>query len=232
MFVGETGVLRVVERTAEVMKTTKKDHPDDLRAMGVIDFPTIQKYLNLWYSLSLDLFGGEVSSNAASFFANGLKGRAKEADFADHVALEGSYAMDLVKEGRLTKDEVPMRNAMNEVLRDAYIEDCQRGVDKWNRAIEAHGIPFKLTLPSRRFHRHIGIYADIGADREGNLMTRAEFDAKKAEWLPSEADKAFVRSLMTKPNFEAGKMANWIAPPKQGIKGRPVDFDYVRRAEA
>ena len=49
-----------------------------MRALGVIDLPTMQKYLNLWYSLSLDLFGGEISSNAASFFAAGLKGRAKE----------------------------------------------------------------------------------------------------------------------------------------------------------
>ena len=24
---------------------------------------------------------------------------------------------------------------MNEVLRDEYVDDCQRGVDKWNRAI-------------------------------------------------------------------------------------------------
>ena len=28
--------------------------------------------------------------------------------------------------------------------------------------------------------------------------------------------------------IESGKFANWIAPPKSGIKGRPVDFEYVR----
>ena len=38
----------------------------------------IQKHLNQWFSLSLDLHGSEVSSNAASYFANGLKGRALE----------------------------------------------------------------------------------------------------------------------------------------------------------
>ncbi len=79
--------------------------------------------------------------------------------------------MDVVKDGHLSREDVPMRNAMNEVLRDAYVEDCQRGVDKWNRAIAAHGIPFELKLPSRRFHRHIGIYAGIHADPQGNLLT-------------------------------------------------------------
>ena len=74
MFVGETGVLRVVERTAELMKQTR----GRCARLGGIDLPTMQKYLNLWYSLSLDLFGGEISSNAATFFADGLKGRAKE----------------------------------------------------------------------------------------------------------------------------------------------------------
>src|SRR5215813_9332664 len=57
MFVGETGVLRVVERTAAQMAEKKIEHVDRVRAAGLIDLPTMQKYLNLWYSLSLDLFG-------------------------------------------------------------------------------------------------------------------------------------------------------------------------------
>jgi benzoyl-CoA 2,3-dioxygenase component B len=228
MFVGETGVLRIVDRTAQKMAESKKDHPDDIRQLGVIDLPTMQKYLNLWYTLSLDLFGGEISSNAASFFATGIKGRAKEEQFEDHRALTGAYAMDVLKDGRLEREDVPLRNAMNEVLRDAYVEDCQRGVDKWNRAIAAHGIPFELKLPSRRFHRHIGIYAGVHADPQGNLLTAEQWEARKGEWLPSEADKSFVKSLMTKAVFDPKQMANWISPPKQGIKGRPIDFEYVR----
>ena len=190
--------------------------------------PTIQRALNLWYSLSLDLFGGEISSNAASFFATGLKGRAKEDQYEDHKALEGSYTFDVVKDGKLVKEEVPLRNAMNEVLRDGYVDDCQRGVDKWNRAIAEHGIDFTLTLPSRRFHRQIGIYADVCADPAGNIIPREEFEAKKGAWLPSADDRAFVASLMTKPIYDPKQMANWISPPKHGIKGRPVDFEYVR----
>src|SRR5690606_18485046 len=114
-----------------------------------------------------------------------LKGRAKEDKFEDHKALEGSYAMDVPKDGKLAREEVALRNAMNEVLRDAYVEDCQRGVDKWNRAIKEHGIDFELVLPSRRFHRHIGIYAGVHTDVQGNLVTKEEFEAKKDAWLPS-----------------------------------------------
>jgi benzoyl-CoA 2,3-dioxygenase component B len=228
MFVGETGVLRVVDRTAQQMKEHKAETPEAVRKLGLIDLPTMQKYLNLWYTLSLDLFGGEISSNAASFFATGLKGRAKEEQFEDHKALDKFYGMEVPKDGKLVHEDVPLRNAMNEVLRDAYVDDCQRGVDKWNRTIAEHGIDFKLTLPSRRFHRHIGIYANIPCDPQGNVITKEAWDAQKEAWLPSEADKTYVKSLMQKPIFDPKQMANWIAPPKQGIKGRPVDFEYVR----
>jgi len=139
--------------------------------------------------------------------------------------------MDVYKEGAVQRDEVPLRNAMNEVLRDEYVADCQRGVDKWNRAIAAHGVEHQLTLPSRRFHRHIGLYADVPCDPAGKVISKEEFERRKNEWLPSEADKAFVKSLMQNPIFDPKQMANWIAAPKQGLKGRPIDFDYVRRCE-
>jgi benzoyl-CoA 2,3-dioxygenase component B len=228
MFVGETGILRIVDRTSQVMRDQKVDHPDDVRKLGLIDLPAMQRALNLWYSLSLDLFGGEISSNAASFFATGLKGRAKEAEYEDHRALEGAYRMDVVRDGALRQEDVPLRNAMNEILRDKYVEDCQRGVDKWNRTIKANGIDFELKLPSRRFNRHIGIYSELRSDPAGNILSAAEFAAKRDEWLPNAADKAHLQSIMQKPVYNPKQMANRIAPPKQGIKGRPVDFEYVR----
>jgi benzoyl-CoA 2,3-dioxygenase component B len=226
MFVGETGVLRILDRTCQLMK---QDPNADARAQGGIDLPTIQKYLNWWYSVSLDLFGGEVSSNAATFFASGLKGRAKEDRYEDHLALEQFKTIATPKDGRLVDEEVPLRNAMNEVLREEYIDDSQRGVDKWNRLLAEHGVDFRLTLPSRRFNRHAGIYAGMRFDPEGNLISEEEWAARQGKWLPSDADKAYIKSLM-KPVYEPGKMANWIAPPKQGIKGRPIEFEYVRRA--
>jgi benzoyl-CoA 2,3-epoxidase subunit B len=231
MFVGETGILRVVQRTCELMKKNKNE---DCRAEGGIDLPTIQKYLNFWYSVSLDLFGGEISSNAANFFASSLKGRAKEEGYEDHKALDAVYPMDVPVPGgaggkaSFKREDVPLRNAMNEVLRDEYVEDSQRGVDKWNRAIAEAGFSFKLTLPSRRFHRAGGIYAGLHFDPEGNPLTREEWEANKDKWLPNEADELYVKSLMSKPTFDPKQMANWIGAPPRGIKGKPVDFEYVR----
>jgi benzoyl-CoA 2,3-dioxygenase component B len=227
MFVGETGVMRIVKRACELMK---QDANEDARARGGIDLQTVQRYINFWYSSSLDLFGGEISSNAASYFASGLKGRAHEAKkFEDHVAMEGSYEMAVPANGALQTKLVPMRNAMNEVLRDAYIDDNQRGVDRWNKTIREAGIDFELRLPSKRFNRRLGIYAGQHFDVDGNSISAEEFENRRAEWLPSEADKDYVKQLQ-RPVLERGKMANWIAPPARGINGKPLDFEYIRRA--
>jgi benzoyl-CoA 2,3-dioxygenase component B len=225
MFVGETGIQRIAERSAQLMK---ENDTSDVRKLAAIDLPTVQKYLNYWYSLSLDLFGGEISSNAAAYFATGLKGRAHEERFEDHVALSGSYGMDVPKDGKLEREEVPLRNAMNDILRDAYIEDCQRGVDKWNKSIADQGVDFVLSLPSRRFHRAVGLYAGLAFNPAGDLLTQAEWEAHRDEWLPSDSDREFINGLMGAPIHEPGKMANWIAAPKRGIKGKPVEYEYVR----
>jgi benzoyl-CoA 2,3-epoxidase subunit B len=225
MFVGETGVQRVIQRTVELMKQA----PDgDVRAAGGIDLGTIQRYLNLWYSLSLDLFGSEISTNAATFFANGLKGRAREDKYPDHVALEGSYSMELPEGDGLRLQEVALRNAMNEVLRDGYVEDCQRGVDRWNKVLADAGMSERLALPSRRFHRQQGVFAGHHFDPAGRRLTKGQWDAHRDDWLPSAADLAFVKSLQARPVTAPGQMANWIAPPARGINARPLDFAYVR----
>jgi benzoyl-CoA 2,3-dioxygenase component B len=228
MFVGETGVDRIVARTCDLMKA---DPNGDARAGGGLDLPTLQKYINLWFTLSLDLFGGEISSNAADFFASGLKGRFKEAQYEDHVALGTSYAMTQIRDGRPVSEDVPLRNAMNEVLRDGYVADCQRAVDKWNRTIERSGATeARLSLPSRRFHRAIGLYAGLPFDVRGELCAADELARRLGDWLPGDADRAYVQSLM-RPVTERGKIASWIAPPTKGINGQPFDFEYVRPAE-
>ncbi len=226
MFVGETGVSRVVRRACELMK---RDPNEDARAQGGIDLDTIQRYVNFWFSSSLDLFGGEISSNAADYFAAGLKGREKEERFEDHVALAGTYRMEVPEGDRLAPKEVPLRNAMNEVLRDAYVADNERAVGRWNAIVAEAGIGRALRLPSRRFNRRMGIYAGRCFDPEGRPITREEFDRRAPEWLPGEADRAYVRSLMA-PVLERGKMAHWIGAPARGINGQPLDFEYVRRA--
>jgi len=222
MFVGETGVGRVVERACQLMRET-----DDVRKQGGIDLPTIQKFLNFWFSVSVDLFGGEKSSNAADYFASGLKGRYREESCADHLALEGFYKMDLVEDGKVVQEEVPTRNAMNELLRDSYIEDCQRGVDRWNKVLEKHEMDFRFMLPDRKFNRAIGAYQSLEFDPTGKHLTADEWEKQKNNWLPSDADREYVQSLMHGVT-EIGKVANWVAPPARGINGQPFEFEYVR----
>jgi benzoyl-CoA 2,3-dioxygenase component B len=239
MFVGETGVDRVVQRTCEVMKELGSDDPAVVMKGGVIPLEMIQRHVNLWFSLSEDLFGGEISSNAAEFFAAGLKGRYKEAQYTDHVALTASYEMPVPgDDGKLQVQNVPLRNAMNEVLRDNYVADCQRACDKWNRTIDRvlgeRGAQHHLKLPSRRFHRHIGVYAMTSGryfDPDGNPLSADAFEASRARWLPSAADRAYIKELQ-KPVYERGKIAGWVAPPARGINGQPFDFEYVKYSPA
>ncbi|MFN8909769.1 MAG: benzoyl-CoA 2,3-epoxidase subunit BoxB [Betaproteobacteria bacterium] len=224
MFVGETGVGRVVKRTLEVMKELGSDDPAAIRAAGAIDLPTIQRYLNFWFTSSLDLFGSEVSSNAASSFANGIKGRPDESQYEDHDCRTASFSLD-TPQGR---EDVPLRNAMNQVMRESYIKDCEIGMKRWNLAIQRAGHEaLRLTLPSPRFHRSIGVWAGLSVDPSGNAMEPAEHARSLPRWLPSEADRAFVHSLMRRVT-EPGKMAAWIAPPDRGINNLPVEYEYVR----
>ena len=225
LFVGHTGVDRVIQRTCEMMNG---DNDHDVTKDGGIPLEIIQRYINRWYSLSLDLFGSEVSSNGATFFANSLKGRFQEQKrWTDHVGLEGSKVLDVVRNGALTKEEVPLRNAMNEVLRDEYIADCEKALTLWNRTVQKAGIDFTLSLPNRKFHRHQGEYAGHHFNPAGELISDEEWEAKKDGWVASDADREYVQSLMTQVT-ETGKFANWIAPPKRGINNTPIEFEYVK----
>jgi len=228
MFVGETGIGRVIRRALEVMKELGSEDAEKIRAHGAIDLATVQRYINFWCSSSVDLFGSEVSTNAASYFANGLKGRPDEAGYEEHRCLGTTYAIEKPREGDgVESEEVPMRNAMNEIVRKAYLRDCDIGVQRWNRVIKKAGVAFELKLPSERFRRAVGLWAGHHFDPSGKPVTAAEWDAQVHEWIPTEADKAFVQSLM-RPVTEPGKMAGWIAPPERGINNLPVEYEYVR----
>jgi benzoyl-CoA 2,3-dioxygenase component B len=227
MFVGETGVGRVVQRTCEVMR---QHRTEDVRKYGALDLPTIQKYLNFHYSVSLDLFGSEVSTNAANFYTMGLKGRFEETKKSDdHRLTTATYPVSAIEGHRIVTREEAALPALNERLRDDYIADCQRGVDRWNRIIREQGIDVTLRLPHRGFHRAIGLFAETHVSPDGRLLSQAEWDAQKSQWLPGAEDEAFVESLMT-PVTEPGKFASWIAPPPRGINGLPVDHEYVKLA--
>jgi benzoyl-CoA 2,3-dioxygenase component B len=224
MFVGQTGIARVIARTAEIVKEFPDSNPAE---HGAIPFELIQKYINFWASSSVDLFGAEVSSNSSNFFSSGLKGRAYEERYDDHLANDAFYNMERFKEGRIQTEEVPLRNAMNEVLRDEYIKDTEKGIDYWNRIMEKEELSFRFKLPHRRFQRSVGEYAGQPFDLEGNLISQEVFDQKKTDWLPTVEEKIFVKSLM-KAVTEPGKFAGWIAPPLRGVNSQPNEFEYVK----
>jgi benzoyl-CoA 2,3-dioxygenase component B len=218
-------VERIVQRSAELMKA---DPNGDARNGGGIDLNTVQKWINFWFSSAVELFGGEISSNAADYFATGLKGRFREREkYGEHKAMEGVYTIEVPENGRLVTKEVPLRNALNEILRDEYVADCERAVRKWNHTIKKAGVDYEIRLPHRRFNRSMGLYSTLAFTPTGELISRDEFEARKGAWLPTEQDRAYVRSLMV-PVTEKGKIANWIAPPKQGVDGKPFDWEYVR----
>ncbi|MCC7413928.1 MAG: benzoyl-CoA 2,3-epoxidase subunit BoxB [Gammaproteobacteria bacterium] len=225
MFVGETGVGRVIQRACDVMK---EHRTDDLRKYGVIDLPLLQKYLNFHFSVSCDLFGSELSTNAANYYTQGIKGRYQETKIDDdHLLAHDSYRVTELSGERFGEKDEPALLAVNERLRDDYIADCQKGIDRWNKIIAKAGIDFKLTLPHRAFHRAIGQFSDIRVTPAGKVVTEAEWDHHHGQWLPTPEDRAYVISLMGAVT-DAAQMANWIAPPAHGIKGQPVDFEYVR----
>jgi benzoyl-CoA 2,3-epoxidase subunit B len=228
MFVGATGIARVIRRSLEVMRERGTDDPAMVRNAGALDLPTLQRYINYWFSSSLDLFGAEVSSNAAQYFAAGIKGRPDERRFADHRALDETLPVE-VPDGRggIGREEVPMRNAMNEVARRAYIHECANAVERWNRLIAGAGSEFRLSLPSPCFRRAIGAWAGVPTAPDGRPIAAAAWQARADDWLPSAADRAFVGNLMQRV-AEPGRMAGWIAPPERGIDGLATDYEYVR----
>jgi benzoyl-CoA 2,3-dioxygenase component B len=234
MFVGETGVTRVVQKTCEAMKDAGIEDPNEIekiRKLGVIDLPTIQKKLNLHCSLSLDLFGNEISTNAANAFHAGIKGRFREdrLNGDDHRLEQDTYPVLRLKDGKMVNENAPALSALNMRLRDDYLKDCGLGLGRWNKVIEATGIRYQLKLPHQAFHRHIGEFSAIHADPDGNVLRDADWEKTKTDYLPSDRDRVYIESLM-QPVIEPGQFASWIAPPKVGIDNKPGDFEYVKLA--
>jgi benzoyl-CoA 2,3-dioxygenase component B len=234
MFIGQSGIGRVLERTCAAMREAGIDDPTDIervRALGVIDLPTMQKRANLHFSLTLDLFGNEISSNAANAYNAGLKGRYLEDQIDDgHRLLGATYPVLRLKDGEIAREEVPALSALNMRLRDDYVADAESGVERWwNRIIDRACIDYRLKLPHVAFNRHIGEFAAIHADPEGNVLSVAEWEHRRDEFLPSDGDNRFVASLM-RPITEPGQYASWIAPPRTGIDGKPGAFEYVKLA--
>ena len=231
MFVGETGVGRTIQATVDAMTAAGITDPYDtnrIRDLGVIDLPTIQKKLNLHYSLSLDLFGNEVSTNAANAFNAGIKGRYMEHRLDDdHQLQRDTYDVKMVSEDQIVTEQMPALNAINMRLRDDYVKDASGGLTRWNKIMKRKNVDFEFWLPHEGFNRNIGVFANVSVDPQGNIISPDSWEAQMAEWLPTKADGEFIQSLM-KPCYEPGRYASWIAPPKVGINNQAGDFEYVK----
>jgi benzoyl-CoA 2,3-dioxygenase component B len=222
MFVGTTGVDRVVERTAQLMR---EHDTDDIQKYGGIPLDVIQKYINFHYSVSLDLFGGETSTNVANYYTAGLKGRWQEDRRRDdHLLTESVATVQRIEDGRIAEVRLPALTALNADLRGEYIADCGTGVTRWNRILGDIGA---LYLPHTGFNRHVGLFAGAHVGPDGRILDEASWAANRDRWLPTAEDKAYVRGLM-RPVHEPGKIAAWVAPPRNGINGRPFAYEYVR----
>src|SRR6516162_704388 len=134
MFVGEAGVARILQRTCEVMREGNLTDSSRVRAQGVIDLATLQRFVNFHYSVTLDLFGSEISSNAASYYTTGLKGRYGETKLNDdHLLTQEEYLVQEVVGDQIVPKAVPALTVLNARLRDDYIREIQAGLARWNR---------------------------------------------------------------------------------------------------
>jgi len=223
MFVGASGISRVIQRTIELMK---QYDTADVAPHGGINIDTLQRYVNFHYSVSLDLFGAETSTNAANYFAGGLKGRFQETKRDDDHVLRDVFreVPEATSEG-IGVREVTRLAALNETLRDDYTEDCGKGLERWNRLLAE--VDCKLALPHLGFHRAVGTFRGYNVTPSGDIISDDEWEAKKDDWLPSGEERRHVESLMVGV-AEPAKMAGWIAPPTSGIHQRPVEYEYVR----
>ncbi|MFD8494051.1 benzoyl-CoA 2,3-epoxidase subunit BoxB [Amycolatopsis sp. NPDC059657] len=225
MFVGTTGVDRVVQRSADLIAL---HDTDDIAPHGGIPLDIIQKYMNFHYTVSLDLFGSETSTNAANYYTSGLKGRWMETRRKDdHQLTDSAAVLERPRaDGTWETEELQAILLLNLDLRGEYIADCQTGVNRWNKILSDHGIDFRFALPHPGFNRDVGINSGHHVTPDGTIVDEPTWQAGKRKWLPTTEDLTFVRSLMH-PVYERGKIASWVAPPRQGINGKPFDYEYV-----
>ena len=131
---------------------------DEVIGHGAIPLNVIQKYLNFHYSVSLDLFGSDTSTNVANYYTAGLKGRwLEERRRDDHKLASDSIMVDaLTEDGEIGQAEVAALTGLNTDLRREYIADCQGGAEpleqdpRKRRAAAAAAAAARGVQPARR----------------------------------------------------------------------------------
>lgn len=228
MFIGHDGLRRIIQRTIDLMR---EHDTGDVAPHGGINLATVQRCFNFWAPRIYDLFGSDESVRAADAFFAGIKGRVNESNCDEHVQLEGTVSIERRVPGRsgeFEAVEVPVKDALNGVMRQAYLHEVTQLMSRWNKLLAEAGIGFELHLPSQRFNRRFGVYAGQRFSPAGAPVDEAVFEARRSEWLPTEADRAHLRAIQ-QPVRSCGQIAGWLAPPARGINNMPaLEFDYVR----
>jgi benzoyl-CoA 2,3-dioxygenase component B len=149
---------------------------------GVVPLTVVQKFLNKWIPVSLDLFGVDHSSSAHWFYVWGLKGRFDEPN---------------------AKAEADLGN-MNDYNRHLYHKECQQLIDLINKSIPA-GQP-KLYVPDMKFNRHIGAHANQPYSVHGELLSEKEYEQHLKDVLPHPEDVRLVMDIQAnEPKWIAPK---------------------------
>src|SRR4030095_14861107 len=138
-----------------------------------------------------------ISTNAANFYTAGLKGRFEETKKTDdHLLKDATYGITRPEGEGIAIVQEPALTSLNERLRDDYVADCQRGVDRWNTVIKRHGIDAELKLPHRGFHRAIGNFGELRVSPEGRIVSEAAWGARKREGLATPGDSTHRARLV------------------------------------
>ena len=90
-----------------------------------------------------------------------------------------------------------------------YIDDCQNGLDRWNRTLAPAGAA--LRLPHVGFHRAVGVFSGHQFTPEGLPVTAEEWSAGHDRWLPTEDDRAHVASPGGPRDRNRPWVAGWLA---------------------
>jgi benzoyl-CoA 2,3-dioxygenase component B len=157
----------------------------DLRQHGGIPLSVIQKYLNFRFSVSLDLFGSELSGHAAGYYTVGLKGRWSETRRKDdHVLVGATRELRTAVDGAFATQIVPLLDALILDLRDEYTADGETGVKRWNQVLAEAGLPHRLSLPHEGFNRRVAVYSGVHVSPDGRILDDATWAANVDHRLP------------------------------------------------
>lgn len=158
LLTGHTGLVRVIKA-------------------GKVPINIVQKHINKWFSVALDLFGVDASSSAYWFYVWGLKGRYDEG-----------------------KTDAPAdRDRLNELARQHYLSEVQGLMDGLNKQIPENQP--RLYLPDLKFNRSIGEFAEKTYSIHGELLTPEAYAKHLDEVLPNAADNALLAQITREPDW-------------------------------